>query len=104
MARTEPDFVPDCSEDAEVMRQIFQAKWRLRILQELVDGPARLSELRRKIPESSKKMLVDTLHGLESMAWIERRDVSTRVKKIEYRLSQQCAEKLRRVVDTLQPR
>lgn len=88
----------DCSDDSELLRVVFQGKWRLRILRELMSGPVRLSELRRLVPACSKKMIIDTLHGLEGLGWVERREFPTRVKKVEYRLTGECERELKRVL------
>jgi DNA-binding HxlR family transcriptional regulator len=52
---------------AEILREIFQNKWRLHVLRLLSQSPHRLSQLRRAIPDASKKMIIDTLHGLEGI-------------------------------------
>ena len=61
----------DCPSDADLRRVVLQGKWRLRVLQEIAKGPVRLSHLRRVVPQCSKKVLIDTLHGLEELSWIE---------------------------------
>ena len=86
-----------CS-DAEILRSAFQGKWRLLVLREILTGPMRLSELHRRIPDCSKKVLIDTLHGLEDMAWVERQEYNTKVRKVEYQLNATCAEQVARVV------
>ena len=47
-------------EYSHLLRTLFQGKWRLRLLQEMIGGPVRLSQLRRAIPDCSKKVLIDT--------------------------------------------
>jgi hypothetical protein len=54
----------------------------------LVEGPVRLSNLRRKVPTASKKVLIDNLHKLENAGIILRRDLSTKVRHVEYELTQ----------------
>ena len=93
---------PESCSDAEILRSAFQGKWRLLVLHEILAGPVRLSELHRRIPACSKKVLIDTLHGLEDMAWIERREYNTKVKKVEYQLRATCAEQVARVVSAIQ--
>ena len=88
----------NCSTDAEILREIFKGKWRLAVLQSALTGPVRLSTLRHQMPICSKKMIVDTLHGLERAGWIYRRDLSARRKRVEYDLTSACAEDVRRVV------
>ena len=66
---TTPVDLPD---KTSLLLTLFQGKWRLQVLQELIKGPARLSHLRRVLPACSKKVLIDTLHGLEDIGWIVR--------------------------------
>ena len=64
----------------------------------LADGPLRLSELRKALPDASKKVLVDNLHGLERLGVIERVDLSTRVRRVEYVLSEMSRDKVLRLL------
>lgn len=90
----------DCPSDTDLLRIVFQGKWRLRVLQEIVKYPARLSQLRRAMPECSKKVLIDTLHGLEELGWIERQEYPTKLKRVEYSLAAKCEKDVRRAVST----
>lgn len=90
----------DCPSDTDLLRIVFQGKWRLKVLQELVKGPIRLSELRRAVPDCSKKVLIDTLHGLEELRWIERREYPTKIKRVEYSLTAKCEQEVRRAIAT----
>lgn len=82
--------------DTDLLRDVFQGKWRLRVLQEIVKGPVRLSQLRRAVPECSKKVLIDTLHGLEELGWIERHEYSFKLKRVEYSLTAEREQDVRR--------
>jgi DNA-binding HxlR family transcriptional regulator len=84
--------------DADLLRIVFQGKWRLRVLREIVKGPVRLSQLRRAVPESSKKVLIDTLHGLEGLGGIERQEFPTKLRRVEYSLTESCEHDVRRAV------
>ena len=88
----------DCTDDAELLKAIFHGKWRFFVLRELVDAPMRLSGLRRAIPDCSKKVLIDTLHGLEAAKLIARVEYPTAVKKVEYELDGECADDIRLVL------
>ena len=68
----------------------------------MADGPLRLSELRKALPDASKKVLVDNLHGLERLGVIERVDLSTRVRRVEYALSEMSRDKVLRLLSALQ--
>jgi DNA-binding HxlR family transcriptional regulator len=77
--------------DAEVLRLLFLGKWRLPVLQELLDGPRRLSQLKRAIPGATKKMLIDTLHALEALRWIVRCEYHYRIKRVDYSVAEGIA-------------
>ncbi len=87
--------------DAEMLRLLFQGKWRLPVLRELLGAPRRLSQLRRAIPHATKKMLIDTLHALEALRWIIRREYNSRIKRVEYSVAEGIAEQLRRLIGDL---
>ena len=93
-----------CEDESELLKAIFQAKWRFRVLRELATAPMRLSSLRRAIPECSKKVLIDTLHSLESLSLIRRVDYSTKVKRVEYQLNEGCADDVRRIIENVSTR
>jgi DNA-binding HxlR family transcriptional regulator len=61
-------------------------KWKLRILVSMKNGPVRVSELQRLIPEATKKMLIDTLHSLETAGIVIRTDVGGSIRHVEYRI------------------
>ena len=84
--------------DTDLLREVFQGKWRLRVLQELTKGPVRLSQLRRVVPECSKKVLIDTLHGLEQLGWIERQEYPSKLKRVEYSLTAKRETDVRRAI------
>jgi len=77
-------------DDTEVLRLMFQGKWRLLIVRRIALGPTRLSDLRRSIPECTKKMLID-LHALERLGWIVRTELPSKVRRVEYRLAEASA-------------
>lgn len=87
-----------CPSDTQLLRIIFQGKWRLRVLREIAKGPIRLSQLRRAVPECSKKVLIDTLHGLEGLGWIERQEFPTRLRKVEYSFTSKSEQDVRRAI------
>jgi DNA-binding HxlR family transcriptional regulator len=84
-----------------MLRLILQGKWRLAVIRELIAEPIRLSELRRRIPSCSKKVLIETLHFFEGLGWIERIEFDERVRHVEYSLKPEHAEAFRRVDDRL---
>ena len=90
-----------CPEDAELLKAIFHGKWRFEVLRQLAVKPTRLSALVRAIPGCSKKVLIDTLHGLEAIKLVNRVEFATKVKKVEYHLTAECSENVRRIVTSV---
>jgi DNA-binding HxlR family transcriptional regulator len=70
----------------ELLDQVLD-KWSLEVLNELCEGPARFSELRRVIPAVTQKSLTTTLRRLERNGIIERIVLSTRPVAVEYRIT-----------------
>jgi DNA-binding HxlR family transcriptional regulator len=66
---------------------LIQGKWKIGILSTLQSGPARLSQLCRRFPEATKKMLTQHLREMERDGLIVRTDLSGRIKHVEYSLS-----------------
>lgn len=66
---------------------LIQGKWKIGILYRLQYGPARLSQLRRMLPQASKKMLTQHLREMERDGLIVRTDLSGRMRRVEYSLS-----------------
>lgn len=72
---------------AEAALCLVRGKWKIPILANMLDGPVRLGQLRRLIPNASKKVLVQQLHELEKDGIIERTDFSGKIKHVEYAIS-----------------
>ncbi|APR81106.1 Redox-sensing transcriptional regulator QorR, putative [Minicystis rosea] len=62
-------------------------KWSTLVLVTLADGPRRFSEVRRAIPDISKRMLTQTLRDLERDGLIARTVFPTKPPSVEYRLT-----------------
>ena len=68
----------------ELLGQIAD-KWTLLVLEELAEnGVTRFTELRRKIPNISQKMLRQTLRRLEQNGLVERRVHAVIPPRVEY--------------------
>lgn len=91
-------------DDTEILRLMFQGKWRLVIVRRIALGPTRLSDLRRSIPECTKKMLIDNLHALERLGWIVRTELPSKVRRVEYRLAEDSAVSILRILEDLKSR
>jgi DNA-binding HxlR family transcriptional regulator len=84
---------------AEAALCLVRGKWNIPILANMLDGPVRLGQLRRLIPNASKKVLVQQLHELEKNGIIVRTDFSGKIKHVEYAISVPLGD---RVVNLLQ--
>ena len=62
-------------------------KWSSLLVAALAAGPRRFSALHRAIPDISKRMLTQTLRGLERDGLVERRVFPTKPPSVEYALA-----------------
>lgn len=62
-------------------------KWSTLVLVTLADGPRRFSEVRRAIPDISKRMLTQTFRDLERDGLLARTVFPTKPPSVEYRLT-----------------
>jgi DNA-binding HxlR family transcriptional regulator len=62
-------------------------KWRLLLLFELRNGPLRPSELKRRIPDISEKMLIQELKTLTDNFLVRRTNYGEVPPRIDYRLT-----------------
>lgn len=62
-------------------------KWSMLLVLELSAGPQRFSELRRKIPDISQKMLTQTLRTLQRDGLVAREVFPTVPPAVSYRLT-----------------
>lgn len=60
-------YDPKCLDQVARTMKILRGKWTVQILCALLDGPVRLSQLRRLIPTASKKALTANLSGTRSI-------------------------------------
>jgi len=84
--RRPSEYSAECS--AQVAVNLIHGKWKTRILARLQHGPARLGELRRILPQASKKMLAQHLREMERDGLVVRKNLSGRVLHVEYSLSE----------------
>ena len=64
-------FNPGCP--ARGVLEVLAEKWALLLIHTLAAGPARTSQLRRRVGGISEKMLVQTLRRLERNGFVARR-------------------------------
>ncbi|MFC6015972.1 winged helix-turn-helix transcriptional regulator [Plantactinospora solaniradicis] len=84
--------VPDVLEESCTTRQALErlaAKWRVLVVYALLAGAQRHSELRRRLPGITQKVLTETLRGMESDGLVERRVLKdTAPQHVEYALTE----------------
>jgi DNA-binding HxlR family transcriptional regulator len=80
---------------------VLRGKWTVQILCALLDGPVRLSQLRRLIPTASQKALTANLRSLETLQMILRRDLSNYFLHVEYEISEAARAPLAALVAQL---
>jgi DNA-binding HxlR family transcriptional regulator len=57
---------------AERALKVISGRWKAIILYHLIDGPKRLSELKRQLPDVSQKVLIQQLRELEEHGLVHR--------------------------------
>ncbi|MPR12108.1 winged helix-turn-helix transcriptional regulator [Microvirga tunisiensis] len=57
---------------AERALKVISGRWKAIILYHLFDGPKRLSELKRRLPDASQKVLIQQLRELEEHGLVHR--------------------------------
>lgn len=67
--------------------ELIGGKWKLLIMFQLANGPLRLSELRRSIPDISEKMLIQELKNLTNSNLVDRHNFGEVPPRVEYRLT-----------------
>ena len=75
-------------------------KWKIFIIQQLMDKPFRFSELRRAIPGISEKVLTDNLRALEKDGLVTRTVFPEIPPHTEYALSD-LGETMRPIIDSM---
>jgi DNA-binding HxlR family transcriptional regulator len=66
---------------------VIEGKWKPIIVNALKAGPMRFGQLRRQVPEASRKVLTEQLRELERDQIIEREASEQPWERVEYRLS-----------------
>lgn len=78
--------LPPCPVATTLM--LIGNKWKIFIIQQLMDWPFRFSELRRAIPGISEKVLTDNLRAMEKDGIITRTVFPEVPPRTEYALSE----------------
>lgn len=75
-------------------------KWKIFIIQQLMDRPFRFSELRRAIPGISEKLLTDNLRAMEKNGIITRTVFPEVPPRTEYALSE-LGDTMRPIIESM---
>jgi DNA-binding HxlR family transcriptional regulator len=78
-------FDPGCPSRAVL--EVLAEKWALLLVHMLAGGPARTTQLRRRIGGISDKMLIQTLRRLERNGFVARRAFPEVPPRVEYSLT-----------------
>ncbi|BCH34475.1 hypothetical protein MesoLjLc_64050 [Mesorhizobium sp. L-8-10] len=73
---------------AERAPRVISGRWKAIVLYHLFDGPKRLSELRRAIPEISQKVLVQQLREMEEHGLVHREVFRQVPPRVDYSATQ----------------
>ena len=90
--------LPPCPVATTLM--LIGNKWKIFIIQQLMDKPFRFSELRRAIPGISEKVLTDNLRALEKDGLVTRTVFPEIPPHTEYALSD-LGETMRPIIDSM---
>lgn len=85
---------------AERTLKVIGGRWKVYVLYFLFEGPRRLSELRKLIPEVSQKMLVQNLRELEEHGIVSREVFAEVPPRVVYEVTK-LGLSLRPIVDSL---
>ena len=70
-----------------LFHKLVSGKWKILILWYLSDGSLRFSEIKRKLPEVTQKMLTNQLRSLEEDGLVHREVFAVVPPKVEYSLT-----------------
>src|ERR1700736_705969 len=98
MKRRDFGCAPGCP--VEITLDLIDGKWKGVILYHLQEGRLRFSELRKRMPRITQRMLTKQLRALEVDGLITRKVYPEVPPRVEYALSE-TGERLRPVIDVL---
>ncbi len=90
--------LPPCAVATTLM--LIGNKWKIFIIQQLMDRPFRFSELRRAIPGISEKVLTDNLRAMEKDGIITRTVFPEVPPRTEYALSE-LGDTMRPIIESM---
>ncbi len=74
----------------DLIGEVLYGKWKVRLLWFINEGHKRPSELQRKIPDSSRRLLTMQLKELEEHELITKKIYPVVPPKVEYSLTEFC--------------
>lgn len=92
------DELPPCPVATTLM--LIGNKWKIFIIQQLMEKPFRFGELRRAIPGISEKVLTDNLRAMEKDGLITRTVFPEVPPHTEYKLSD-LGNSMRPIIDSM---
>lgn len=92
------DELPPCPVATTLM--LIGNKWKIFIIQQLMDRPFRFSELHRAIPGISEKVLTDNLRAMEKDGIITRTVFPEVPPRTEYALSE-LGDTMRPIIESM---
>jgi DNA-binding HxlR family transcriptional regulator len=101
LGRTMAEHDVKCFDTLADTMEILRGKWTVQTLCALLDGPVRLSQLKRLMPAASKKALTAHLRLLEEAEIIFRRDLSRSVLHVEYEIAETARVPVIALIDQL---
>jgi len=92
--------IPNLNCGLDLIGEVLYGKWKIRLLWFINEGHKRPSELQRKIPDASRRVLNMQLNELEEHELITRKIYPVVPPKVEYSLTE-FGESLIPVISTL---
>lgn len=96
----ERKIIPNLNCGLDLVGEVLYGKWKIRLLWFINEGHIRPSELQRKIPDASRRVLNIQLKELEEHELVSKKIYPVVPPKVEYSLTE-FGKSLIPVIDTL---
>lgn len=90
--------LPDCP--VATTLSLLNSKWKVYIIQKLLERPWRHNELKKSINGISQKVLTDNLRSMEADGIIQRKIFDEKLPHVEYSLTE-LGELMKPILDAL---
>lgn len=84
----ERKIIPNLNCGLDLIGEVLYGKWKMRLIWFINEGHQRPSELQRKIPDASRRVLNVQLKELEEHELVSRKIYPVVPPKVEYRLTE----------------